>query len=238
MQQCRCGSISHIDKLCYIDAMMIELTVVQKICVWALPLLFAITLHEVAHGFVAYLFGDHTAKLSGRLTINPLKHIDPIGTVLIPVLLLIFGGFIFGWAKPVPVNPRNLSNPRLQMPIISLAGPLSNVLMAFAWAGLAKVGYIAFPTNQWLGEPLIYMGEAGISINIVLAILNCLPIPPLDGGRALYYLLPGRIGWYFGQLERYGFLILVLLLATNILSMIIGPLAVGITNWIALLFGL
>jgi Zn-dependent protease len=217
---------------------MIELTLIQKVAVWFLPLLFAITLHEVAHGFVAYLFGDHTARLSGRLTINPLKHIDLMGTIIVPLLLLVFGGFIFGWAKPVPVNPRNLSNPRVQMPIISIAGPLANIVMAIVWGLIAKCGFMMADTNSWLGVPLIYMGEAGISINVMLAVLNCIPIPPLDGGRVLYYLLPGKIGWYFGRIEPYGFFILVLLIATNILTFIMFPFVSGLTNWIALLFKL
>lgn len=217
---------------------MHELTLIQKVTVWVLPVLFAITLHEVAHGVVAYWCGDHTAKLSGRLTINPLKHIDPVGTVLVPALLLLIGGFIFGWAKPVPVNPRNLAHPRWQMPLISLAGPVANVLMALCWAGIAKLGYTLFDTNSFFGEPLFYMGEAGIAINVMLAVLNCLPIPPLDGGQAVYYLLPGRMGWYFGHLERYGFLILLALIATGVLSYIMSPIVIGLTNWIALLFGL
>jgi Zn-dependent protease len=217
---------------------MEELNVVQKITVWAIPLLFAITLHEVAHGWVANMFGDHTAKLSGRLTINPLKHIDIVGTVIVPIVLLVLGGFIFGWAKPVPVNPRNISRPRIEMPLISLAGPMSNFLMALFWAGIAKCGYLAMAGNPWLGEPLTLMGEAGISINIILAVLNCIPIPPLDGGRALSYLLPGRAGWLFGRIEPYGFFILILLIATGALSYVIGPLYVGLYTWIATLFGL
>lgn len=217
---------------------MAELTIVQKIAVYALPLLFAITLHEVAHGWVANLFGDRTAKLSGRLTINPLKHIDPIGTVLVPILLLIMGGVIFGWAKPVPVNPRNLSNPNRQMPIVSLAGPLANIIMACAWAGVAKLGYYLLDGNPWVAVPLILMGKIGISINIILGILNCLPIPPLDGGRALYYLLPGKLGWYVGRLEPYGFLILLILLATGLLSILIGPVINALFQWITFIFRL
>lgn len=217
---------------------MTDLTLIQKIAVWALPLLFAITIHEVAHGVVAYLFGDQTAKLSGRLTINPVKHIDIVGTIIVPVLLLVFGGFIFGWAKPVPVNPRNLPRPRIEMPIIALAGPVSNFLMALFWAGLAKIGFLIVDSNAWLGIPLVYMGEAGISINVILGLLNCLPIPPLDGGKALYYILPGRLAWYFGRLEPYGFFILVLLLATNILSYVIGPFYIFLRQGIATLFSL
>lgn len=217
---------------------MADLTIIQKIAVWALPLLFAITLHEVAHGWVAYLFGDHTAKLSGRLTINPIKHIDIMGTIVIPILLLVFGGFIFGWAKPVPVNPRNIPRPRIEMPIVSLAGPIANLLMALFWAGIAKCGFLVVESNSWLGVPLIYMGEAGISINVILGILNLLPIPPLDGGKALYYLLPGRLAWYFGKIEPYGFFILVFLLATNILTYIISPFYLVMRQWIAALFSL
>lgn len=217
---------------------MVELTLAQKIAVWILPLLFAITLHEVAHGWVAYLCGDQTAKLSGRLTINPIKHIDLVGTIIVPALLLIFGGFIFGWAKPVPVNPNNVKNPRVQMPLVSLAGPFANLLMALIWAAIAKLGFYISTGNSWIGIPLIYMGEAGISINVILGVLNCLPIPPLDGGHAIYYLLPKRMAWYYGHLENYGFFILILLLATGALSYVLAPLVGWLINAIALLFGL
>lgn len=214
---------------------MIEFSLIQKIAIWALPVLFAITLHEVAHGWVASLFGDQTARLAGRLTLNPVKHIDPLGTIAIPLLSLLLSSFIFGWARPVPVDSRNLRNPRYQMVLVSLAGPGANFLMALFWASIAKIG---MNVNQWTGAPLIYMGEAGIMINIILGVLNCLPIPPLDGGRALYNILPGRWAWHFYQLEPYGFLILLLLMFSGVLNYLIGPIIYILMNEIASLFGL
>lgn len=197
-----------------------ELSVIQKIAIWVIPVLFAITLHEVAHGWVASKLGDQTAQLSGRLTINPLKHIDVVGTIVVPLLMLAIGGFIFGWAKPVPVDARNLRNPRYGMVLVALAGPVSNLLMAIFWAMMVKAG---MSVNPWLGVPLMYMGQAGMMINIVLCVLNCLPVPPLDGGRALSNLLPGRLGWGLYRIEPYGFLILVLLMLSGILSYLVEP---------------
>lgn len=201
--------------------MMDELTLVQRIVVWLLPVVFAITVHEVAHGWMAKQFGDKTADRQGRLTLNPLKHIDPVGTIIVPGLLLItFTGFIFGWAKPVPVDARNFKNPKKAMAIVALAGPLSNLLMAIAWALLARVGVAI--NMEFVSMPLIYSGVAGITINLVLALINMLPIPPLDGSRILTGLLPDYWAWRYNQLERWGFLILLVLLATNTLGMILG----------------
>jgi len=214
---------------------MIELSVVQKISIWALPVLFAITGHEVAHGWVASLFGDQTARLSGRLTLNPLKHIDPLGTIVIPVILLMISNFIFGWAKPVPVDARNLRNPRTDMVFVALAGPTANLLMALLWAAIAKAS-MSLPL--WFGVPLMGMGMAGIQINIVLGVLNCLPIPPLDGGRALSHLLSGKIAWYFYRLEPYGFFILLVLMFTHVLNYILFPPIIFLVNGIAAVFGL
>lgn len=212
------------------------MSLAQTISIWALPLLFAITLHEVAHGWVASLFGDQTAKLQGRLTINPIHHIDIMGTIVIPLLLLVLNtGFIFGWAKPVPVDARNLKNPRSNMVIVALAGPLANFTMAIFWAIIAKIGFTLSP---WFGVPMVLMGKAGIMINIVLGVLNCLPIPPLDGGRALYNLLPGRLAWHYFKLEPYGFFILILLLVTNILTYIILPPVAFLINMIGTIFNL
>src|SRR5579872_911641 len=216
-------------------AKSMELTTIQKIAIWAIPVLFAITLHEVAHGWVASKFGDQTARLAGRLTINPLKHIDLMGTVIVPLLMLMMGGFIFGWAKPVPVDSRNMRHPRYNMVFVALAGPLSNFLMAIFWAGIVKIG---LSLNAWFGIPLIYMGQAGMMINIVLGVLNCLPIPPLDGGRALCNLLPGQWGWNLYRLEPYGFLIIVLLMLSGVLSHVIGPVIYMFMQWIAMLFNL
>jgi Zn-dependent protease len=200
---------------------MNDLSLIQKIVVWLLPVIFAITVHEVAHGWVARRYGDNTASMLGRLTINPVKHIDIVGTIILPGLLLLTGtGFIFGWAKPVPVDARNFKNPRQDMAVVALAGPASNLLMALAWALLARIGVIiGFP---FISLPLIYMGIAGISINLVLALINLLPIPPLDGSRILTGVLPNYWAWKYNQLERYGFIILLILLYTKILNVILA----------------
>ncbi|MCC2666649.1 MAG: hypothetical protein K0S63_565 [Gammaproteobacteria bacterium] len=214
---------------------MIESSIIQKIAIWTLPVLFAITGHEVAHGWVASFFGDQTARLSGRLTLNPIKHIDPLGTIIIPLVLLTISNFVFGWAKPVPVDARNLRHPRSDMIIVALAGPTANFLMALIWAIIAK---LSMQLPLWFGVPLVGMGLVGIQINVLLGVLNCLPIPPLDGGRALYYLLPGKIAWYFYLLEPYGFFILLLLMFTNILSYVLLPPIIFLTNGIVSFFNL
>ena len=203
--------------------MMNELSMLQRIAVWILPVIFAITVHEVAHGWVAKKYGDNTAAMQGRLTINPIKHIDWLGTIIIPGLLLLTGtGFIFGWAKPVPVDARNFKKPRHDMAIVALAGPVSNVLMAIAWALLARIGVTVGASAENISLPLIYTGIAGISINLVLALINLLPIPPLDGSRVLSGILPSRLAWQYNQLERYGFVILLILLYTKILDTILA----------------
>ncbi|WP_024298837.1 site-2 protease family protein [Methylomicrobium lacus] len=200
--------------------MMDELSLVQRIVVWILPVIFAITVHEVAHGWVAKKFGDNTADQQGRLTLNPLNHIDWLGTVILPGLLLLTGtGFIFGWAKPVPVDARNFKNPRKDMAWVALAGPISNLLMAIGWALLARLGVLI--GIEAISMPLIYSGVAGISINLVLALINLLPIPPLDGSRVLTGILPNTWAWKYNRLERYGFLILLVLLYTRILNAIL-----------------
>ena len=197
---------------------MDKLTIVQKIAVWILPVIFAITVHETAHGWVAKKYGDNTASMQGRLTLNPIKHIDWLGTIIIPGLLLLTGtGFIFGWAKPVPVDARNFKNPRHDMAIVALAGPVSNLLMALTWSLIARIGITIGTSAENISLPLIYTGIAGISINLVLALINLLPIPPLDGSRVLTGILPSRLAWQYNQLERYGFIILLILLPCVIL---------------------
>lgn len=218
---------------------MTDLTLIQQLSVLALPLIFAITMHEVAHGYVASLFGDYTASLSGRLSLNPIKHIDPFGTVLVPLIMLLTGGFIFGWAKPVPVDARNLRHPRRDMALVALAGPLSNLLMALAWGLVAKLGGLAYENgNAWLGVPLVHMGGSGIMINVVLAVLNLIPLPPLDGGRVLSAILPRRAAYTLSLIEPYGFYILIALMFTGVLSYIMLPFALFIINLIGRLYGL
>jgi len=199
---------------------MFELNLVQKIAIWIVPALLAITVHEVAHGWVASRLGDRTALMLGRLTLNPLRHVDPVGTILIPgMLLLLHAGFIFGYAKPVPVDWRNLHHPKRDMAVVAAAGPITNLLMAFGWALLIRVAYLLGDA----GAPLLFMGVAGIFINSILMALNLLPLPPLDGGRVLTGLLPGRWAWNFSRIEPYGFFILIGLLVTGILGVIMWP---------------
>ena len=201
--------------------MFSELNLMQTIAVWILPVIFAITVHEVAHGWVAMRCGDKTAWMLGRLTLNPLKHVDPVGTILVPGLLLISStGFIFGWAKPVPVNFRNLRKPKRDMALVAVAGPVANILMAIGWALIARIGVTI--NLESVSLPLIYMGAAGITINLVLALVNLLPIPPLDGSRILASVLPGRWAWYYSKIERFGFIILLVMLSTGVLSKVLG----------------
>jgi len=215
-----------------------DLNTTQKITVWVVPIIFAITIHEVAHGWVASKFGDQTARLSGRLTLNPVKHIDIIGTIIVPLFFLMLGGFVFGWAKPVPVDARNLRNPRVDMALVAAAGPLTNIIMALMWAAFAKLGMALLGAQIWFGVFFAYMGAAGIIINVVLAILNCLPVPPLDGGRILVSLLPGRLSWHFMRLESVVFLILIALMISGWLWAIIGPPISFSIEFIATLFDL
>ena len=203
---------------------MDHLNFIQTITVWALPVLFAVTVHEVAHGFVANYLGDKTAFIMGRLSLNPLKHIDLIGTIIVPILLLLLGGFIFGWAKPVPVTMRNLRKPRRDMMLVAAAGPLANILMAIAWAFIAKFGILLSQYGYEWALAILYMGSAGIMINSVLAVLNLLPIPPLDGGHILMGFLPSRLSMRLHRLEPYGFFVLLFLLAFGLLNHIINPL--------------
>lgn len=201
--------------------MMDELTLIQRIVVWILPVVFAITVHEVAHGWMAKKFGDNTASQQGRLTLNPIKHIDILGTIIIPGLLLLsFTGFIFGWAKPVPVDPRNFKNPKKAMAIVALAGPVANLLMAIGWALVARLGVMV--EIEVISLPLIYTGIAGISINLVLALINLIPIPPLDGSRIVSGILPNKWAWHYNRMERFGFIILLILLWTEGLSYLLG----------------
>ena len=202
--------------------MMDILVLVQFIVVRALPLIFAITVHEVAHGWVAKKYGDNTADSLGRLTLNPIKHIDLFGTIILPGLLLITGtGFIFGWAKPVPVDPRHFKNPLRDMAIVALAGPVSNLLMAVGWALVIRLGATIGASAEANPHPLVVMGFTGVSINLSLALINLLPIPPLDGSRILTGILPRYWAWQYNRLEPYGFYILIALLYFKILNVLL-----------------
>ena len=179
-----------------------------KISIWAIPALFAITLHEVAHGWVARYFGDRTAQMLGRLSLNPLRHIDPVGTVLVPGVLLAIGGPLIGWAKPVPVATSVLRNPRRAMVLVALAGPAANFGMALIWCGILA-GIARINGNETLIGWIALMSQAGIVVNVVLAVFNLLPVPPLDGGRVLAGLLPARWGSRLEKIEPIGlFLVL------------------------------
>ncbi len=203
--------------------MLEQLTIAQKIAVFALPLIFGITLHEVAHGWVAWKLGDDTAYASGRLSLNPLRHVDPVGTLALPLLMYLLTGFVFGWAKPVPVNFARLHNPRRDMGLVAAAGPLSNLAMAILWALAMRIGLGLEAGLAWLGQPLVYMGYAGILINAFLMILNLIPVPPLDGGRVMTALLPPALAEKYAQIEPLGILILLALLMTGLLDWFLWP---------------
>lgn len=206
---------------------MDELNLLQRVVVWALPVLFAITVHETAHGWMALRLGDPTAMMLGRLSLNPIKHIDPIGTVLVPGALLLLGGFLFGWAKPVPITYENLRHPKRDMALVAVAGPLSNLVMALFWALVIRLG---LELGAGAGPYLVYTGVAGIFINTILLVLNLLPLSPLDGGRVLVGLLPGPLSWRVSRLEPYGFPILLALLFTGLLGKILWP-AIELMLW-------
>jgi len=210
-----------------------ELTYIQKISIYALPVIFAITVHEAAHGFAARYFGDSTAERAGRITLNPLKHIDPIGTILLPALTLLVGGIFFGWAKPVPVDFSRLRHPKRDMLWVAAAGPASNFVMALFWASMIK---LAVTVPSIYSEPLSLMGQAGVMINVVLMVLNLLPLPPLDGGRIAVSLLPNHLAYKYAQIERYGFIILLVLLATGILATVMEPFINALINLIEFIF--
>jgi Zn-dependent protease len=198
--------------------------VMQGFAVGVIPVLFAITLHEVSHGLAARHFGDRTAEMLGRLSLNPLKHIDPVGTVLVPALLFITGGVLFGWAKPVPVSFRNLRNPKKDMIFVAVAGPAANIAMGVGWALLLKLVFALDLSTGVAGQFLISMARIGILINTLLAAFNLLPIPPLDGGRVLRGLVNESIGYYLDRLEPFGLIIIVLLLVSGLLWVLVGPL--------------
>lgn len=194
-----------------------ELSSVQLIAIIIIPLVFAVVVHEVAHGWVALQLGDDTAYRMGRLTLNPLKHIDPIGTILVPIVLILTVGFAFGWAKPVPVNFNNLRNQRRDTALVAIAGPFSNLLMAIAWLVIGKLVTLLPDSIAMFTSPLIYMSMFGVLINSILMVFNLLPIPPTDGGRIAVSLLPPRLGYGLSRVEPYGLIIILALMLTGII---------------------
>ncbi|WMJ08553.1 site-2 protease family protein [Nitrosomonas sp. sh817] len=216
--------------------------IIQGIAIYALPVILAITMHEAAHGYMAKKFGDLTAFNAGRISLNPARHIDPVGTILVPMTLFILSkltigaGFLFGWAKPVPVNFANLRHPKRDMLWVAAAGPGANLLMAFFWALMIKLALL-MPEISY-AKPLALMGIAGIEINVILMVLNLLPLPPLDGGRMAVSLLPHRLAYQFSQIEPYGFMILLLLLFSGALGALIGPVILWVKIFIVSFFEL
>ncbi len=215
----------------------------QPILVSIIPVLFAITAHEVSHGWIAKRLGDPTAQRLGRLTLNPLKHIDPIGTVLLPAMLIFLTGgrFVFGWAKPVPVTFENLRHPKRDMVFVAAAGPISNFMMAIFWGFIASVSIAissSFPSISDSMKFIKFMGAAGVFANALLMVFNLLPLPPLDGGRVAVGLLPGRWGWGLSRLEPYGFFILIGLMLTGVLGILIDPPFNAVIDLVGFLVGL
>ena len=215
-----------------------ELSLIQTISVSVIPILFAVVLHEIAHGWVAWRLGDDTAWQQGRLSLNPLKHIDPIGTILVPLLLLVTVGFVFGWAKPVPINWAHLRHPRRDIVLVAAAGPGANLAMALFWALMLKLAIILPAEMEWMARPLVYMGTIGVFANIILMVFNLLPLPPLDGGRIATIMLPHPWGMYLSRVEPFGFFIILALLATGVLSAILSPAIAKVTMFIHALVGL
>jgi len=209
------------------------LDAIQRVSIYVLPVIFAITVHEAAHGYAARHFGDMTAAAAGRISLNPIRHIDPVGTLLIPGLTLLVGGILFGWAKPVPVNFGRLRHPKRDMLWVAAAGPGSNLVMALLWALAIKLSVLM---PQYIALPLALMGAAGIMINTVLMVLNLLPLPPLDGGRIAVSLLPNPWAWRFSKIEPYGFIILIVLMFTHILGAILWPFIMAVFNLISWIF--
>jgi len=201
--------------------------IIQALAVYALPVIFAITLHEAAHAFAAKYFGDNTAYAAGRMSLNPLRHIDPFGTILLPALMYAFTPFVFGYAKPVPIDFSRLRNPKKQMAWVALAGPAANFVMAFGWTLL-----LLLMTALGMSEPYFFkVAQAGVIVNIIMFVFNLVPIPPLDGGRIMTSLLPARYAYQFAKIEPYGFFIVLALLYLKLLNYWVVPIAT-VTQWL------
>jgi Zn-dependent protease len=215
---------------------------VQTISIYALPVIFGITLHEAAHGYVAKHFGDTTAYVLGRVSLNPVRHIDLVGTIIVPLVILLatsWGagqGMLFGWAKPVPVNYHALRKPKRDMMWVAAAGPAANLAMALGWAVTAKLALV-LPDNYFT-DPLFLISQAGVTVNLVLMLLNLIPLLPLDGGRIVAGLLPARMADQYARLEPWGFPILLALMFTNVLGIVLGPMLAGSLQLIANAFGM
>ena len=217
---------------------MIELSIIQKITIAIIPIILAVTFHELAHGCVALWCGDPTGKLDGRLTLNPVKHIDPMGTIILPLITIAISPVLFGWAKPMPINERNFRNPKRDIILVSLAGCFANLVMAFAWGGFtALMNHLDTAHNGPLFA-LALMGQYGISINIFIMLFNLIPIPPLDGSRVVAVLLKGRAAYQYYRIAPYGFWILLALIFVGALNLIIGIPYTMLTSLIYSLFGL
>ena len=213
-----------------------DASILQKITVYAIPLIFAITLHEAAHAYAARYFGDSTAFMLGRMTLNPIKHIDPIWTILVPIVTLLVSPFVFGAAKPVPVNFGALRNPKRDMIWVAAAGPLANLAMMVGWAVIAKIAITLDASEPTYFVALV--GQAGIFVNALLMVFNLFPLLPLDGGRMLMGLLPNKLAYTFSRTEPYGMLILIALLVTGIVGKFMGPLLEFSMNSIYAIIGL
>jgi Zn-dependent protease len=215
---------------------------VQTISIYALPVIFGITLHEAAHGYVAKHFGDTTAYVLGRVSLNPVRHIDLVGTIIVPLAILLVTswgagqGMLFGWAKPVPVNYHALRKPKRDMMWVAAAGPAANLAMALGWALTAKLALVM--PNNYFTDPLFLISQAGVTVNLVLMLLNLLPLLPLDGGRIVAGLLPTRMADQYARLEPWGFPILLALMFTNVLGIVLGPMVAGSLQLIANAFGM